>query len=220
MTTPIQFIYLCGIDGSGKTTAVNYLVEHLQKRNRRVESVWLRFNHFYSRPLLILARLLGYTRYETVDGLRVGYHNFYRSKWLSRLYVALQYRDARRAIQKIVRQARQAGLDTVVLDRFVYDILIDLEIATREPMLRNAQHRKRFAELIPPSCRVVCITRDRTKIYAARPESRADRNFEARWLLYAELSQQADVHQLENESGLNELHSNLDQLIGSVCGKA
>jgi len=130
MPTDPRVIYVMGIDGSGKTTVVENLSKLLEDKGYHVYAEWLRFNHVLSKPLLGFCRLVGLTRYEKKDGIRIGYHEFHRSKVISWLYIYLQYLDALRVrIFRIDPKIRQKNC-VLILDRFVYDIIIDLMIDT------------------------------------------------------------------------------------------
>jgi hypothetical protein len=47
----------------------------LEDKGYHVYAEWLRFNHVLSKPLLGFCRLVGLTRYEKKDGIRIGYQN-------------------------------------------------------------------------------------------------------------------------------------------------
>ena len=84
-----DLIYVMGIDGSGKSTVSEYLADELREKGYDVDVVWLRFNHVITKPLLGFCRLIGLTRYETCDGIRVGYHDFYKSSVISFFFILL-----------------------------------------------------------------------------------------------------------------------------------
>ena len=195
-----------GIDGSGKTTVVEWLAEALRKEGHEVDVLWLRFNHLLAKPLLAFCRLAGYTRYETVDGIRVGYHDFYRSGFVSRLFVALQYLDALRVYwTSILPRLRKKRV--LILDRFVHDILIDLMVDTRIQELDRNPLGRALLRLLPKESVVIPLRRAKNELLAARPESAVDRNFSRRLQLYEELPGKLGMEPIDNDQSLDVLLS-------------
>lgn len=200
--------YVMGIDGSGKTTVTEYLARAYEKEGYDVDVIWLRFNHVLTKPLLGLCRLLGLTRYEMIDGIRVGYHEFYRSKLVSWAFVYLQYLDALRVTWSVLRPRQKNNNKAVILDRFVYDILIDLMIDTRIEQLDTKWIGRKLIALLPEHSITIPVFRDRNHLLEARPESRVDRNFEERLKLYEELVERQRLTPLVNDSTLEVLSEN------------
>ena len=120
-----KLIYITGIDGSGKSTVSEHLADQLRSKGYEVNILWLRFNHVFSKPLLGLCRLLGYTKYEKPGGIHVGYHDFYKSKIISYLFIFFQYLDAVRVKYTKILPLYRKKNSVIILDRYVYDILIE-----------------------------------------------------------------------------------------------
>lgn len=208
-----RVIYVMGIDGAGKSTVVEWLAHTLGESGRRVEVRWLRFNHFFSKPLLGFCRLMGLTRYETIRGVRVGYHDFHRSRLVSWIFIALQYLDALR-VRWLWMAPRLWRSDRIlILDRFIYDILVDLMVDTRIMDLDQRAIGEAFCKLLPKGALVLFVTRDKDKLLEVRPESNVDRNFPVRMELY---------HALSGRHGLVPLYNNgdLESLFGEVAKRA
>lgn len=209
-----KIINISGIDGSGKTTIVNWLSERLQDAGYDVEVKWLRFNHVLTKPLLALCRLLGLTKYENIDGIRMGYHDFHRSRVISWLFVYLQYLDALRVYFIHVAPALRKKNKVLILDRFIHDILIDIMIDTRIQDLDRKWAGRAFLRLIPADTLVIPVLRRREQVLDARPESRIDKNFEARFALYEGIPGRHDCRPVYNNGSLQET---LDA-VGSIVG--
>ena len=71
-----RIIAITGVDGSGKTTLVNWLKAELVRRGHAPGFVWSRFNNYASLPFLAITRLTGHNYYEINEGIRMGYHDF------------------------------------------------------------------------------------------------------------------------------------------------
>lgn len=200
-----RLIYVMGIDGAGKSTVVEWLARTLTDKGQRAEVRWLRFNHFFSKPLLGFCRIAGLTRYETIQGIRVGYHNFHRSKLISWMFVALQYLDALRIRWFWIAPRLRRGDRVLILDRYIYDILVDLMVDTRISELDRHPLGRAFLRLLPKESVVMFITRNEDKLLHVRPESKVDRNFPVRWRLYHALSARHGLVPLQNDGDLESL---------------
>jgi len=209
-----KIINISGIDGSGKTTIVEWLAERLQAEGYDVEVKWLRFNHVLTKPLLGLCRLLGLTKYENIDGTRMGYHEFHRSRIISWLFVYLQYLDALRVYLFHVVPVLRNKDRVLILDRFIHDILIDIMIDTGIEDLDRKKIGRAFLRLIPDDAVVIPVLRRRELVLDARPESRIDKNFEARFELYEEIPGRHDCRPVYNNGSLQEILDAVGNIVG------
>lgn len=213
--TPVpKLIYVMGIDGSGKSTVSEHLAQKLREQGYTVSVEWLRFNHVLSKPLLGLCRLIGLTRYETRDGIRVGYHDFHRSRVISWLFILFQYLDAVRVKYFKVLPKIRKGNSVLILDRYVYDILIDVMVDTGMPDLYKSWVGRAFRNLLPPDCLSLLVDRDLEKVLAVRPEGKIDKNFEARYGFYKKLRGDADVTSIDNDGLLEDLMQRVEYQVG------
>jgi len=209
-----KLIYIMGIDGSGKSTAANALAEGLRQEGFRVDVLWLRFNNVLSKPLLAFCRLIGLTRREIVGGVLMGFHDFYRSRIISWLFVFLQYLDALRVRWLTLQPKLSDPNRVVILDRYVYDILVDLIVDTHLYRLHAGPAGKAFARLLPPWTRVVACVRPTHELVAARPESGQDPNFPLRLLLYEKIFSFEGVETLCNDGSKDDFCRQIIKLGG------
>lgn len=209
-----RVIYVAGIDGSGKSAVTNHLATLLREHGRDVEILWLRFNNVLSKPLLGLCRMLGYTRYESVDGIRVGYHSFWRSRPISVAFILLQYLDAARVRYTRILPRLLFTKKVLILDRYVYDILIDLAVDTGRPDIIESWIGRRFAALLPHGTRTLLIIRKLEDVLLVRPEGRVDGNFEARYRLFNSLADGGSLEVIANSGTLDELLESFSKATG------
>ena len=200
-----KLIYVMGIDGSGKSTVSEHLAERLREQGYTVHVEWLRFNHVLSKPLLGLCRLVGLTRYETHDGIRVGYHDFHRSRVISWLFVLFQYLDALRVKHFKILPRIKGEKDVLILDRYVYDILVDVMVDTGLDSLRESRIGEAFLRLLPTGTRLILVNRELDKVLDARPEGRVDQNFIKRYQHYQIFSSQKNIRTIDNNGLLSDL---------------
>ena len=209
-----RVIYIMGIDGSGKTTVVEWLASTLRGKGYQVDVQWLRFNHVLSKPLLAFCRLVGLTRYEKKHGIRVGYHEFHRSKFISWLFVLFQYLDALRVRLFRIGPKIKRHNSVLILDRFVYDILIDLMIDTGIDDLDSHQLGQALLALLPAGTVVLPLARGSHALLGTRPESAVDKNFEKRLALYEQIVARQGLQGLQNDASLEDLLARVSARVG------
>ena len=202
-----NLIYVMGIDGSGKSTVSEYLADQYRDKGYDVDVVWLRFNHVITKPLLGFCRLIGLTKYETYDGIRVGYHDFYKSSIISFLFILFQYLDAVRVKYTRIVPILKRSNHIIILDRYVYDILIDLAVDTRKENLIYSWFGRRFRDLLPKDSITILVRRNLETVLSVRPEGKVDRNFESRYKYYQQLGNNLGITIINNEGTLDDLLS-------------
>ncbi len=206
---PPPIIYFTGLDGSGKTTFANMLAEDLWRQGWPVKVVWLRTSHYLSKPLLLYCRLVGLTEYENINGVRVGYHHFYRSKIISWLYVVLRGIDTWfDALFRVYIPARILG-KTIICDRYIFDVLIDLIVDTHRSGMWNGILVRCLVILLPKESRILLIERDQSEIIACRDELRLSKTFRYRSGLYKELSNHFLVTVIKNDDDVKKVYMRL-----------
>jgi hypothetical protein len=191
-----------GIDGSGKTTIVTGLASSLRSQGDNVRVFWLRYNHYLTKPLLVMARLLGYTVFEQHGDCRVSYHEFYRSKVLSHAFIWLTWLDALLTTFFLVWIPVRLFDQIVICDRWVPDILIDLEIDTHICLQGDSWYNKMFWALVPAAARLMVVYRGYEDVVEARLEHHYDRNLGKRFELYNISAKHKNVTVIDNTADL------------------
>lgn len=179
-----KIIALSGVDGCGKTSVINELRKALSGQGRESRHVWLRYNHYLTKFLLALCRFLGFTKYENIDGVRIGYHEFYRSKIISYLFILLTYLDTFIATLVTIYIPAVFSHKVIICDRWIFDIMVDLEVDTGIGFIQENFLSKVFKRMIPKGARCFLIQRDQLELIKARKESVLDKNFLKRLELY------------------------------------
>ncbi len=194
-----QIISISGADGCGKTTIIRSMRSMLSELGVPSRYVWLRYNHYMSRGLLAFCRLAGLTRYEEIGGVRVGYHEFYRSKVVSWIFVVLTYFDT--LITSVLKVYFPVFLkkNVVICDRWILDILVDLELDTRIQFNPSTGIGRMFMGLIPAQCHSFIIYRDQQALIESRRENALDRNFSKRLSLYERQGSYPGVTSIRND---------------------
>jgi thymidylate kinase len=211
---PTKIIYVMGIDGSGKSTIAEHLANKYREDGFDVDILWLRFNHVITKPLLAFCRLVGLTKYETVNGIRVGYHNFHKSSIISTLFVFFQYLDAKRVKYTKIMPRIKAGNQVLILDRYIYDILIDVAVDTGDEDIFKTRMADRFRNLLPENTIAILVQRDLKDVLVFRPEGEVDRNFESRYRYFQKLENESGIHTIMNDKSLDDLLNEAEKLVG------
>jgi len=160
-------------------------IEHLASRGIDVAAGWARYGNYFSRPLLAATLLSGHNIREYHDGVRFGYHEFWRSPALARLFLELQSVDILFSNHwRLARPSVQHEL--LVCDRGPYDTMVDVMLDTRIDLTAGGQWR-RFVRLLPARHCVVHVSRPIPDIVRSRPVLAHDRDLEAKDALYRKL---------------------------------
>lgn len=204
-----MFICITGIDGVGKTTHVNLILEHLRKKGIKCQYKWLRFHHLFSLPLLAFCRVAGYTRVSTLgESQKCSYHEFYKSRLISTIYPWVLFFDTLLFTTIKVYIPMFFGT-SIVCDRFVYDTLIDMAVATKNHEIYKKPVGKLFLRLIPKNALFVMLDLDKSTILSRRPELRDDITFDERYALYRVLSSRFKIKVEINYGNVNRVNSSI-----------
>lgn len=198
MSQKPMFICITGIDGVGKTTHVNLIIEHLREKGIKCQYKWLRFHHFFSLPLLAFCRVAGYTRVSTLgNSQKCSYHEFYKSRLVSAIYPWILFFDTFLFTTIKVYIPMFFGT-SIVCDRFVYDTLIDIAVATKDHEIYKKPVGKLFLKLIPRDAKFIMLTVDKPTIFLRRCELKDDITFDERYVIYDKFSDVFDIDVFSN----------------------
>ena len=202
-----ECIIISGIDGSGKTTIINALRESLQKDGKHVGYIWLRYNHYLTKGMHALARLLGLSVKVHNDMGIVWQHQFYKNQFFSKLYVIATYCDTWVSRFKYYKLARNN--DIVICDRWVPDIVADISLKTRNLEIIDGKWFDRFFNLLPQEADLFVVVRDSKAILDCRLENRVDPDFELRCQIYKKLCEKPIIKVVDNngsfENSVNQI---------------
>jgi len=206
-----NIIVFSGIDGSGKTTIINELQKRLEGQGKSTNVVWMRYCHYLTRSVFLLARLTGHTVYEFHNGEKIiGYHDFYRSKVISYLFIGTLILDTFFASILKIYIPLYLSKKTIICDRWIPDILIDIEIDTNINCFYNCLVAKLFLKIMPKNTLLFKVIREKTDTINARRENTYDKNFTKRYNLYNEIQLSNELHTIHNNQ---EIKNIVDEII-------
>ncbi len=190
MTNPQipKFICFVGVDGSGKTYHLEQLKATLELQERRVHTTWLRMNYMLTKPVLLFCRLTGLTARVPVDDTVISVHHFYKAPGIAKAVQVLHTIDTYIAFVIKVLIPMKLQNKTVLCDRFVYDVLIDFIVESRDDTLYQSRIARWLQVLVPKNSIVFLLKTDKAEILKRRPDvTRYDHDFETRYIHYSEL---------------------------------
>jgi thymidylate kinase len=198
-----QIIYITGVDGTGKSTQAELLAERLKGSGVRCRQLWLRFPFFLSLPLLAYARWKGLSWYEENGQVRHGYWNF-RESWLLRSFLPwMLLLDAALAAFGRIYIPLLMGI-TVVCERFVLDILVDLAVAFRDQDIFQRFSSKLFLKLLPHNTTIFVLDLDVETIQERRTDLRLDRSLASKVAMFRQMTKDYSLSMLSSQMPIPE----------------
>ena len=208
-----RFIYITGCDGTGKTTQTRLLLEQFRLQGVKAKQVWIRFPFLLSLPLLAYARWRGLSWYEQRNGVRHGYWCFRSSCLLHWLLPWTLLADATLAGLIKIHLPLWRG-ETLVCERFVLDMLVDMAVAFDDPNLHRCLPGKLFLGLMPPEAKVAILELDAATIRQRRVEMIYDQKLESRLKVFQSISKDFNLPVYSSRYPAQELNLQIWKGIG------
>ena len=194
------FYYLTGPDGSGKTFYLEELERYFLSKGIRTVHVWLRSPKILSKPLMAYCRIVGLTKYTTINGVRYGGHFFQRSKMVCWLYPWLQLIDFRLKLKSLRDKFQHDHI--VLMDRFALDTLADLMVDTGRFDLHKTRIGQMFIKMIPRSAHIIVLSTSGKNIRERKTDTLYDPLLEKKIKVYTVLSKDLGLEVVDNNRDL------------------
>jgi thymidylate kinase len=206
-----QVIYITGPDGSGKTTYLKDIEAHYTNHGIEVEHIWIRSPKILSKPLMAYCRLSGLTKYKTIDGVKYGKHEFYKSKFVSYLFPILQLIDFK--IKWYSKKRKLKGVKVWLIDRFSIDTLADLMADTNRLNLHHTNIGKAFLKIAPKNSQIILLNVEEAVIRSRKKDTLYDEHLSAKIKVYQILSNDLKLTVVENSSSFEAVKKELYQIL-------
>ncbi len=182
---PLDRIYaIVGLDGAGKTAVARAAAARLSREGHRTVVVWLRNPRLFSLAVQALFRLSGLSRAVRLEGDEDIITNLRKHSWLFHLLAwSMTFDYIFGYLQKAAFRRVALGR-TVICDRFVWDLIVDLSIASGsgEEFLRTPEGR--ILLKLGLRHRTVLVTASPRTLTERKPILTLDPNLEERIRLY------------------------------------
>lgn len=200
-------IILFGLDGSGKSTQAQMMIEHASKSGLPASYVWLRVPWKASLPLMALNRIACVSRkFVSADGKVYTRTELWRSPFLSRLWKSwLLFTLRAYSNLKIRKPIRQGKL--VVVDRYVFDALVDYVIDNNDDSLVDKLWHE-FAGIIPEQSTAFYLDISAEAAMLRKPGEDAAL-LERRRKLYLGMAKKYGAHIIDATLSADEIHKTI-----------
>lgn len=188
--------YITGPDGSGKTTYLKELELYFSNKGIVSEYIWLRSPKIFSKPLMAYCRLVGLTKCTIINGIKYGRHEFYRSKYVSKLFPWLQLIDQKIKICLVNKAFKSSPV--ILLDRFSLDTLADLMVDTKNFDLHKTYVGRSFINSIPQGTNIIVLSVREEFIRDRKLDTRFDQTIADRIKAYRVLSDELNLKVVDN----------------------
>ena len=206
------FVYITGCDGTGKSTQSNLLMQQLQADGVAPRHLWLRFPFLLTTPLLAYARLRGFSWSEDHGSVLHGYWDF-RKSWLLRLlFPWVLLLDAAWAALRHVYIPLWQG-ETIVCERFVLDMLVDMSLAFGKDMHRMIVG-KLFLRLLPQQTHIIILDLDADTVRTRRADLNLDKRLAERLAAFRRLSADLNLTECSSQMSIQDLNQVIQQCVG------
>ena len=151
-------------------------------------------------------------KYKTIDGIRYGGHEFYRSKFVSWLFPVLQLIDFK---IKLLFKQKEINKDyTVLLDRFSLDTLADLMVDTHRFDLHRTAIGRSFISSVPDKCKIIVLEATENIIRKRKKDTLYDPNLSNKIKVYSILASDLNLTKINNNHNQSEVRLEIFEELG------
>ena len=216
---PRRVFCIYGPDGSGKSSASEYIRSILERRyGLKSKILWLRNNHYFTKLPLLLSKIMGHTHYDIYDGYRVGYYTFQKNYLVKGLYILCRLIDTVICRYFIILPNLVFTKSFIVIDRFIPDIIVDTSLYSGI-QLHDTFLFDIFVFLNPKSS-FIYIESSPEFLKSVRPENAKDKYFDMRIKMYKEITNKLPTCILKNNSTIVSLFEKIDEVVECVLNDA
>lgn len=208
-----KIFYICGTDGSGKTTFIELLEKYFKNQKKDIIHIWLRSPKLLSKPLMGYCRVVKLTKYRYINGIRVGGHEFYRSKLVSLIFPWLQLLDFKIFNYFKIKKNLKSN-KIIIMDRYGLDTLVDLMIDTKRYNLYEETIGKYFINMLPDGTNIIILDADESILQTRRADVKYDKNISIKRKLYRTLGEKLNIPIIDNTKPINEVKNAIWDLWG------
>lgn len=208
-----SLICIVGVDGSGKTTLTDWLVDELASNGVKSLPVWSRFRNYLSKPLLAATRLTGHNYYKKIDNVLFGFHDFESLVGYRELFALLQAVDVNIGAYFHIHQKKNMA-DVIICERGPWDTLVDVTSDTGMDWLPASKLGRVYGLMMRKDTRVFWVDRSYENIITTRKELKNDYKLYKRIELYKHLAEVKGWNIVNNNDTLDAAKQQIRDLLG------
>lgn len=205
------YYYLAGPDGVGKTSYLKSIENDFLKKGLKTRHIWIRSPKIFSKPLMAYCRLIGLTKYKTIEGVRYGRHDFHKSKFVSWIFPILQFIDFKIKWKIEIRKIEPE--EVILLDRFSIDTLADLMVDTQRLGLHKTKIGKLYLELLPKNIKIFFLHVDEITIRSRKKDTLHDEKLEMKIKVYEILAKDLGIKIIDNNKSFVKVESEIKNFL-------
>jgi len=207
----VNYIYIAGPDGIGKTTYLLNIENELINKKKLTKHIWIRSPKITSKPLMAYCRLVGLTKRETIDEIAYSTHEFHKSKFVSWLFPKLQLIDFK--IKWYLERKKIKENEIVLFDRFSLDTLADLMVDTHIFDLHKTSIGKSFIKMLPKNIKIIILHVEENVIRSRKKDTVHDKKLALKIKVYKILSQDMGLKVIDNNRELEIVKNDINNYL-------
>lgn len=157
----------------------------------------MRFNHIIAKLVNGIGRVTGLSEKIKYKNVTVGYHYYYKSSLISWMYIIATLLDLYLVYPFKILWPLINGR-VVVLDRFIYDIMVDLMVDTGIEDLPQRWPGRLLRKFLPRDSASFFLKVDLKLIHERRPDTVYDKTHSKKYNLYKRLSTDFQLNTIDN----------------------
>ncbi len=186
----------------------------MNSNNAQVKLIWFRWPILFSYPFLAFCRLLGYTKWVTLEknNLRVPVHSFYLNRVLANLWGWFFVTDA--VLHVFFRIIVPLKKGTIILcDRYIPDLIVDLICDTGDNDFLRKMPSRLLLSSIPRNSKLILIDVDEQTALSRKNDIPNITYLTKRRRLYLMLANILGMPILDGKKTITEVQKDLMQLL-------
>lgn len=161
-------ITISGLDGSGKTTLANQLVEYLKSKGYKTKYVWIRSPHTFAYLISRILMRLGWRRtFRNPNGIAISRFKLYEGTFARKIWPAIEFFSIIPLIIFKVWLPNLLGY-RIICDRYVIDSLVSIALTTRDMNFPDSFLGALLLKTMPKKCASLFLDADLSTVLKRR----------------------------------------------------
>ena len=165
-----RFIIISGIDGTGKTTLANWLVEFYKSKGYKCKYIRIRYRHTLSYLIMRLLIFLGWHKnFRNANGVCISRFEVYDSTFAKKVWPFIEFISILPLIIFKVMIPYLLGY-RLVCDRYTIDTIVSVALETRNMHFTYSLLGALLLKMIPKKSVIIFLDADSSTVLERRPD--------------------------------------------------